>query len=163
MAITYEKIATTTLGSNQASVTFSSIGAGYTDIVAVLSVKAVGNTDAVVQFNNDSSTIYPFTTLRSNGSRATSDSYNNTNYGYTDLDGYVDASNFTSRVVHFMNYSNTTTHKSFLSRSSNPSTGQDLIINVWQSTAAIDTIKFLTTGQNYVTGSTFTIYGILKA
>jgi hypothetical protein len=38
MAITYEPIATTTLGSATSTVTFSSISGSYTDLVAVFEV-----------------------------------------------------------------------------------------------------------------------------
>ena len=40
MAITYEPIATTTLGSAAASVTFSSISGSYTDLVLIVVPKA---------------------------------------------------------------------------------------------------------------------------
>jgi hypothetical protein len=162
MALTYEKIATTTLGSAQSSVTFSSISGSYTDIVAILSVKGVSNLDVLIQFNGDTGTNYSFTTLRGNGSTVNSDRYSNYNYGYADLDGYANTTNFSTRIINIMNYSNTTTYKTFLARSATANNGLDAIVNLWRSTSAITSITF-SAGANYATDSTFTLYGILKA
>jgi hypothetical protein len=76
MTATYEKIATTTLGSNSATIEFTSISGTYTDIVLILSAKASGgNMDAWIQFNGDTGTNYSMTTLRANGSTVTSDRF----------------------------------------------------------------------------------------
>jgi hypothetical protein len=65
-----------------------------------------------------------------------------------------------------MNYSNTTTYKTALNRSNQAAGGVDATVGLWRSTAAIDTIRFYanTNGsQNFLTGSTFTLYGIAAA
>ena len=54
---TYTPIATQTLGSAAASVTFSSIPQGYTDLVLVDNVKSAsgaGDSELDVRFNGDS-------------------------------------------------------------------------------------------------------------
>jgi hypothetical protein len=160
MTATYEKIATTTLGSNSATIEFTSISGTYTDIVLILSAKASGgNMDAWIQFNGDTGTNYSMTTLRANGSTVTSDRYTNLNYGYGDLSGYINTSDFNVEIIQFMNYSNTTTFKTFLSRASTAGNGLDAIVNLWRNTAAITSIK-LSGSQNYATGTTATLYGI---
>lgn len=156
---TYTPIATQTLTSNAATVTFSSIPQNYTDLVAVLSVKGTNNMDVWIQFNGDTSTNYSFTTLRGNGTTATSDRYSNQNYGYADLDGYANTTNFSTRTINIMNYSNTTTNKTFLARSATAGNGLDAIVNLWRSTSAINSITFSGTAS-YTTGSTFNLYGI---
>ena len=64
-----------------------------------------------------------------------------------------------------MNYSNTTTYKSFMARGSDTvNGGVQAEINNWHSTSAINTIKiFLQGGTNFGVGSTFTLYGISSA
>ena len=64
MAITYEPIATTTLGSATASVTFSSLGS-YTDIVLVCSVQSASSGDARIniRFNGDTASNYSGTCM----------------------------------------------------------------------------------------------------
>ena len=61
MAITYEPIATTTLGTAAASVTFSTISGAFTDLVLVMAFAntGVGNgNDILMQFNSDSGSNY---------------------------------------------------------------------------------------------------------
>ena len=160
MTATYKKIATTTLGSNQATIEFTSISGAYTDIVLILSAKASGgNMDALIQVNSDTGSNYSFTALSGNGSSASSNTYSNQNSGYGDLNGYINTSNFNVEIIQFMNYSNTTTYKTFLSRASTAGNGLDAIVNLWRNTAAITSIK-LSGSQTYATGTTATIYGI---
>ena len=160
MSSTYEKIATTTLGSNSATIEFTSISGTYTDIVLILSAKASGgNMDALIQVNSDTGSNYSFTILSGNGSSASSSRFSNQNSGYGDLSGFINTSNFNVEIIQFMNYSNTTTYKTFLSRASTAGNGVDAIVNLWRNTAAITSIK-LSGGQNYATGTTATLYGI---
>jgi hypothetical protein len=160
MTSTYEKIATTTLGSNSATIEFTSISGTYTDIVLILSAKASGgNMDALIQVNSDTGSNYSFTILSGNGSSASSSRFSNQNSGYGDLSGFINTSNFNVEIIQFMNYSNTTTYKTFLSRASTAGNGVDAIVNLWRNTAAITSIK-LSGSQNYATGTTATLYGI---
>jgi hypothetical protein len=63
MTATYEKIATTTLGSTTATVTFSSISGAYTDLVLVERlVKSITGGSLQVRFNSDTGTNYSATT-----------------------------------------------------------------------------------------------------
>ena len=69
-------------------------------------------------------------------------------------------------VTHFMNYSNTTTYKTLLSRSGTLGgsyTGTTLIAGLWRSTSAITSILVGCTTNTFVAGSTFTLYGIKAA
>jgi hypothetical protein len=74
MAITYEPIATTTLGSAAADVTFTSISGTYTDLVLVAVTQIGSSGDYLgVQFNSDTGTNYSRTRLSGNGTSASSD------------------------------------------------------------------------------------------
>jgi hypothetical protein len=161
---TYEPIATTTLGSAQSSVTFSSIPGTYTDLVVVIdSAMTAGSTSNLgMQFNSDtgSNTNYSSTRLLGDGSAASSGRNTSTSYG---MIGDVDTNKFVS-INHIMNYANTTTYKTFLSRTGNAGAYLGAYVSLWRSTAAITTVVLKQPGgSTFVSGSTFTLYGVLAA
>lgn len=161
---TYEAIATQTLGSAAASVTFSSIPSTYTDLVLISTAGVTsGALNYAVRFNSDSGTNYSRTVLSGTGSAATSD--RNTGLTYTILNdyGYLDTTLNTNILAHIMNYSNTTTFKTTLSRTNNAANGTSACVNLWRSTAAINSLLILPTGSTFLAGSTFSLYGILAA
>ena len=163
MPKTYDKIATQTLGSASASVTFSSIPATYTDLVVVASANsAAANNFFYLQFNGDTSTNYSYTRLFGDGSTAISDRTTNFAAG---LVGYVSSTIKTTSIVQIMNYANTTTFKTFISRASNTTVWAAAIVGLWRATpAAINEVKFIMgSSDNTLAGSTFTLYGIKSA
>jgi hypothetical protein len=72
MPATYEKIATTTLGSASATITFSSISSAYTDLRLVITALQGSGNNIALRFNSDSGTNYSRTRLIGNGTSATS-------------------------------------------------------------------------------------------
>jgi hypothetical protein len=168
MPVTYDPIATQTLGSTAASVTFSSIPGTYTDLMLVIVPASSAQKDIDVRFNGDTNTNYSGTILTGNGSTATSIRFTNNTSGYITYYGATTTTLGNSVfIVNFMNYSNTTTYKTLLARSNNASTGVDLTVNMWRNTAAITSIQIgpnLQQGTNtWSAGSTFTLYGIKAA
>jgi len=164
MASTYTPIATTTLGSNSTAVTFSSISGAYTDLILVTSAKlTTGSNDAIVRVNSDTATNYSNTILTGTGSAASSARVSNNTKMYLDNNGWVTSGEFNVSIGHFMNYSNTTTYKTMLARGNNATSGVDAIVNLWRSTSAITAIEISGNGGTFVTGSTFTLYGIKAA
>lgn len=165
--ITYTPITSTTLGSAQTSVTFSSIPSTYTNLVLVLSGNQASNSSTNIQFNSDTGNNYSFTIVSGNGTSATSERVtNNSSINITNT-GYMPSasSTFNTTIVHIHNYANTTTYKTILSRAGAAGTGTDTIVGLWRSTSAITDIKFrISNGStNINTGSTFTLYGITAA
>ena len=169
---TYTPIATTTLGSNSNTFTFTSIPSTYTDLVVIASTAISGGaTDIQYRFGNtgsiDSGSNYSTTVLYGSGSAA--GSYRQSSQTYILADYYaVPTSTLggSTAIFQIMNYSNTTTYKTALNRSNQAGGGVDATVGLWRSTAAIDTIRFYanTNGtQNFLTGSTFTLYGIAAA
>jgi hypothetical protein len=161
---TYEPIATTTLGSAQASVTFSSLGS-YTDIVAIVNVK---NTVGAgywlqAQFNGFTSNQYSTTVLQGNGSAASSYRYSNESDGVRC--GATYTSNFTPAIINILNYSNSTTFKTVLSRFNDGGNTVQALVGLFRQTGVITSIKFqIEAGTaNIASGSTFTLYGIAAA
>jgi hypothetical protein len=160
MTSTYEKIATTTLGSAQANVTFSSISGAYTDLVLIINSKFTSaSQDTLCQLNDDTTNNYTGTIIRGSGSAAASTRYTGSASLYFDNYGGTTALENTY-IVNFMNYSNTTTFKTILSRFSNASAGVEASAQLYRSTSAITKIKIYPSGGNLDTGSTFTLYGI---
>lgn len=159
---TYVKVASQTLGSNSASVTFSNLPQNFTDLVLVMNDKiSSGEESPWIQFNGDTGTNYSDTLLYGNGTSALSGKHTSLATPYF---GNTNATDFNNQIVNIMNYSNNTTYKTVLTRSSMPARLVAATAVLWRSTAAITSIKIGVSGTaNYVTGTTFTIYGIEAA
>lgn len=167
MATTYEKIATNTLSSSSSTVTFSSISGAYTDLVLVMNpiANTAGGSFPYLRFNGDAGSNYSRTMIQGTGSAVQTDRQASGTEGYIIYGNTVQTDTAFNAIVNIMNYSNTTTYKTFLSRTNQASgTGRvEALIGMWRSTSAITSIV-LTCGDNsFVSGSTFTLYGILKA
>lgn len=157
MTVTYEKIATTTLGSAASSVTFSSISNAYTDIVLICSIaNTVGQADVRIRLNGDTATNYSYTQLFGTGSAAGSNRSSNNSFA---AGGYIGTTQSNS-IVHFQNYSNTTTNKSILARYNDTGNLVVAAVSLWRSTSAINEIGISFSANNFASGSVFTIYGI---
>jgi len=157
---TYEPIATQTLGSNTATVTFSSISGNYTDLILVFNGKSNVSSGAFYyRLNSDSGSNYSSTHLKGNGTSATSDIYSSASYMYALGNGFT---NETAIITQFQNYSNTTTYKTALTRWSSLSLYVAASVGLWRSTSAITTIDIYSLNI-FATGSTFTLYGIAAA
>jgi len=174
MAKTYEPISTQTVGTAVATVTFSSIPQTYTDLVFVSSTYYSAPVAMRVRFNNDSATNYSYTILGGSNLAPGTGAYSGRDSTISSINllAYYAATNstgniFAPTVATFMNYSNSTTYKTLLSRSGafDNSTGRDveLFAGVWRSTAAITRVDLLTSSGNFAVGSTFTLYGIKAA
>lgn len=169
MAVTYEPISTTTLGSAN-TITFSSIPATYTDLVLVIvgGLSRASTTDnLLVRLNGDTGLNYSDTYLLGNGTTASSgrdSSQDNLFYAGIRMDGttYGLTSNV---IINFLNYSNTTTYKTALARGNSASAwGAEATVGLWRSTAAINSIYLAgQTSANFQAGTQATLYGIKAA
>ena len=162
---TYTPIATTTLGSSASSYTFSSIPSTYTDLVLVIVGKMVsGAYDTALRFNGDTGTNYSRTVLTGTGSVAASGRSTSTNVMYIDANGVKDTTFNSNDIIHIMNYANTTSFKTAISRSNNAGTGVDASVGLWRSTSAINSITILAMSSGtWDTGTQMTLYGIQAA
>ena len=167
MAITYEPIATTTLGSAAASITFSSISSAYTDLrlVIVATMNSAG-TMHTLQFISDTGTNYSTTSLYGTGSAA--GAYRTTNYSYFELGGESTGGSTTIPMlltIDIFSYTGST-YKTILGTESNDLNGSGEItrrVGLWRSTSAITSIKIPTSSGNLAAGTTATLYGIKAA
>jgi hypothetical protein len=155
---TYTPLATTTLSSTSSAVTFSSISGAYTDLVLVYNGYASsGTANARFLINGDTGSNYSYTTLEGSGTAAGSAR------GSSQSSGYLWQTSLGNQTgtIHFLNYSNTTTYKTTLSRGGNPASYLSADVNLWRSTSAITSITVQ--GTTYQIGSTFSLYGIQSA
>ena len=175
-APTYVKLASYTVPSAVASYTFSNIPQGYTDLVVITQagVTASGNAGYMRVGNSsvDTGTNYSTTYITGNGSTAVGGRYTSSSLGVSFLQpGWGNqASLYTIGVSNIMNYANTTTYKTIVSRSGSAGTAtasgvaSEAGVGSWRSTAAINIITlYPEASTTWLSGSTFTLYGIKAA
>ena len=163
MPATYEPIATTSPNGVN-SYSFTSIPGTYTDLrLVIVAVTNTAGSSVTLQFNSNS-TGYSQTDLAGNGSAASSTRASNEDRWY--LSG-VTPEGVTSTPAHYtvdiFNYAGST-NKTGLVTASNDKNGSGRVlrsVGLWSNTAAITSLTVFTTGT--VTGTTATLYGILKA
>ena len=170
MAKTYTPIATQTLSTATANVTFSSIPSAYTDLVIVCDnlFIASGTPNLRVRLNGDTGSNYSVTPIEGNGATAYSVRQINItgiDFGYyTSLYPISTSTIPNNAIINIMNYSNSTTYKTVLARSGSSYTGTNANVGLWRNTASITSVTVTnSTAANFSVGSTFTLYGILKA
>ena len=158
---TYVALATQTLGSSTASVTFSSIPATYTDLVLIASIKYVSSGGfSKLTFNGDTTTNYSTTLVLGNGSAVSSSRTSNEAFIAFGYDANTET--FTD-ILNIQNYSNATTFKTVLNRHSAAGTRAEALVGLWRKTPETINSLTLTGGNNYAAGSTFSLYGIKSA
>jgi hypothetical protein len=160
-ASTYVKIASYTATSTVANYTFSNIPQSYTDLILVTSAKhSSGEQSLAMWFNGDTATNYSATYVYGTGSSATTGrDTNNTLIPIT----RSDTSNFWTGTVSIQSYSNPSIFKNTISKGNS---GSIAIVHngTWRSTAPVTSLTISgLSGNNFVAGSTFTIYGIKAA
>jgi hypothetical protein len=163
MAATYTPIASITLGADASSVTFSSIPQTYTDLILVSKTSLNGSAvrSLALRFNSDSSTNYSLTRMYADGSSTASDRDSNINYMGVGIVGFSAIASAGTFINNIMNYANTTTNKTVVSRSSDTAgTYISMYIGLWRSTSAITSVTILPSNDSLRSGSTFNLYGI---
>jgi hypothetical protein len=169
MAVTYEPIATNTLGSDTVTISFTSISGSYTDLVLVTNHYMTAQCTVGIRFNSDTGSNYSFTVLTGNGTSAASSRASTQTSIDTDTGVVRNPSVSNAMTIwNIQNYSNSTTYKSVVIRHTNATTdasGTSAGVGTWRNTAAITSITLLATSsvQSFKSGSTFTLYGIKAA
>jgi hypothetical protein len=161
MPNTYTELRRTVVGTATNTVVFDNIPQIYTDLVLVCNfINTIGQTDHGVRFNGDTASNYSRTQLFGTGSVAGSN--RGTNETLMNILGFIGTS-WSVSIMQIMNYSNTTTHKTAISRANGAS---DLVITaagLWRNTNAITSLNIIASGGNFAVGSTFSLYGIANA
>lgn len=169
MTTTYDCIAATTLGSNTNIVTFTGISQAYTDLILIANAQTTTDGYYEIRVGNgsiDTGTNYSYTNLFGDGTGANTIRDANIARIFTTNSGIQMGATGVNYplIVHFQNYSNTSTNKTILFRHNSPS-GTSIVVagaGLWRNTSAINQISIQNnfSAANYTAGSTFTIYGI---
>jgi hypothetical protein len=167
MAKTYEPITTTTISSNTATITLSSIPATYTDLIMITTAKSDQESDIYVRFNGDTATNYSYIygSGNHNGNTAHAGVSINGDWGHlADAYGLPGTDNRHTHIFNVFNYANTNVAKSVLTTSFRKGDGVDYISTCWRNTAAVNsiTLRFVS-GAVFQAGTIVSLYGILKA
>ena len=165
MAVTYEPIATTTLASAAANITFSSIPATYTDLVVVFNALCSGAGKTGQMLLNNATTGYSATFLRGTGSAAASNAFTS-DTSFTVMYQALSSTIPSFAKINIFNYAGST-YKTILVEDAQDYNGSGQVmrsVGLYQSTSAITSIKLQASGgTNLDAGSSATLYGILKA
>lgn len=171
MAVTYDNIATTTLGSAASSITFSSIPSTYTDLRLVLTATTSIADWSYLRFNGDtgSSTLYSQTRIYGNGTtaaNATNSNYNRVLLGDTILGIGTSTTIPTLSTLDIFSYAGSK-YKTGLVSISGDQNGTGYIyrnVCLYSSTSAISSMVIANgSGSNFNIGTTATLYGIKAA
>jgi len=164
---TYTPIASTTLTDPASSVTIGGIPQTYTDLVVVLNGLNSTSTgqDIFIRFNSDTGSNYSFTDLYGNGTTAASTRASNQTAGRLSYFVTPGTTGGFNSIAHIMNYSNTTTNKTVISRANSIGgnttyPGAEALVNLWRDTSAITSVTITCVSTSFASGSTFTLYGI---
>jgi hypothetical protein len=168
MPATYEPIATTTLGSAASTITFSSIPGTYTDLkLVILPIYSTAGRSILWQVNNDTGSNYSFTSVYGDGGSTGSYRVSNSTYWFpfqTVLSSSTTIPNL--HILDIFSYAGSTNKTALeeISGDLNSTGGVLRSVNLWRSTAAITSIKATASASaTFSTGTTATLYGILKA
>ena len=166
MPATYEKIQSTTLTSNAANVTFSSIPATYTDLHIVLYCLATAGVGVLTRFNNDSGNNYSKTQMTTEGATSIAilqTSQSSIALSYSGLDSTTPS----LLTWDILGYAGNTlkTVLAFDAQDRNGSGSTSSYAGLWRDATAISTITLVAGGSTYefTPGTTASLYGILKA
>jgi len=168
MALTYQAIATVTVGSGGASnIEFTSIPGTYTDLKIVISSRstqaALGEANRISFNGNTTNTDYTQKRLLGTGSAASSQSQT-TRETFFNVGANATASTFANSEIYIPNYTSSN-QKSASIDSVTENNGTEayaaLIAINWSGTAAITSVSFTSENSaNFVQYSTATLYGI---
>lgn len=169
MAVTYEPIATQTLGTAANNITFNSIAASWTDLRLVLvgTAASTGSEPRLV-FNADTGSNYSYNYYSGTGTSGTG------GRGTAQTSALMGLVGFDTTIPHLIicdifSYANSNVNKQTISYHAGNESGASGRVEVanarWSSSAAITSVKVqLSSGvTNFSIGTTATLYGIKAA
>ena len=153
---TYEAIATNTTTGTVSSYTFSSIPSTYTDLILVINDMGA-DTGYRLNMNGDTGNNYSSTFVYGESTSRVSGRGSN-----------VTAAPTVGRrpgntIMQFHNYSNTTTHKTVLTRGNASNHMVIATASLYRSTSAINSITITPESGSFGSGVTLSLYGITAA
>jgi len=165
MPATYEPIATTTLGSSSATITFSSIPATYTDLRLVFVGTTATSTIFTVRLNADSSALYSSTYLQGDGTSTASGRYTAQTLIYPTGSLSTIPEMITLDIFSYAG----STFKTFLLEEIGDNNGSGVVskfVCLYRNTSAITSVNLTAlygSTNTFAIGTTATLYGIKAA
>jgi len=169
MALQLIEIADVTVASPQATVTFTSIPQGYTDLIVKVSARdtratTTGNNGFNMRINGATTGYTGKQVYGGGGTAVGSINRNNTNIG-TITSANDAAGTFMSADIYIPNYTsaNPKSHSVDSVSDTNSATVYELdfVAKLQSTTSAVTEITFLCDTDSFATNSTFTLYGVL--
>jgi hypothetical protein len=166
---TYQLIRSHTVATAANSIVLDNISQSFTDLIII--GKSRVTTDASqsnLRFNGDSTAIYDLQALSNNGGGGLIGA-RESNRSQIDGAGAIGSTNgtgwFSGNEYHIFNYSDSTKYKTVFSFGMSSSNGNTLDycgygVGMWESTAPITSITFVTNSTAFAVGSSWSIYGI---
>ena len=160
-----QHIETIELGSSQSSITFSSIPQDYDDLVLKISARSDRAAEVASQLDllyNSSTANHSSVRLYGSGSSVGSTTDTRPFAGIIPASAST-TNTFSSETIYISNY--TATQAKSISTDSvmeNNATQsfQDLVAGLWNDTSAITSLEVVDVQANFVSGSTFSLYGV---
>jgi len=166
---TYTLISSNVLSSSSASVTFSAIPATYTDLVLRISARGDAggsNNYYTIVLNSNTGNVYSSTRVFGNGSTASSDREATGNPRFAVSQGMPGASatsnTFSNDEIYLPSYTvsaNKPISQFVVQENNNTTAYIQAQAHLFHSTATVSSI-LLTAASNFVSGSSFYLYGI---
>jgi hypothetical protein len=160
---TYTPLATVTLASNTSSVTFTGIPATYRDLIFVFAGTATAQSSSRFRMNGITGSNYSFVRAGGNGSTTFSSAPTDTYFPLVWSNSELSTTQ-SNAIVQIMDYSATDKHKTVLIRetNNNPSgPAVTMYAGRLDTTSAITSLTALVSANNFATGSTFSLYGVI--
>jgi hypothetical protein len=151
-------LATITLGTAQATVTFGSIPQGYRDLRLVIAGANSNASALFIRMNGDTGANYNDVSMYGDGSTTGSSPRSNISSGYI---ASTDAATSNVATVDIMDYSATDKHKSWLARGNASGSRVESRAGRWANTAAVTSLLVNTDTNTFSIGCVFSLYGIL--
>jgi hypothetical protein len=165
MPATYDPIATTTLGSAAANITFSGISSAYTDLRLIISSLSATTDAMYLRFNGDSGTNYSYGSIDGDGTSVGAGSGINNNRCFLTFFSLTSTTIPSFFDINIFSYTGSK-NKTCLTRTTqdyNGSGAGGVFAHLWRNTGAITSITFGGQSYNLSAGTTATLYGILRA
>jgi hypothetical protein len=158
----YVPLANLTIGSAQATITFSSISQSYRDLVLIVQGQQTTGSSQPYGRINGSANIYSHVNMFGNGTSTGSASTSSAgDILYTGNQSTLRPDGSMSMVVNFIDYSATNKHKIILSRAGSAINGQTVLTIIRaETTAAVSSFTISAGASGFIAGSTFALYGV---
>jgi hypothetical protein len=163
--VTYSPIQTQSVsGTSTTTITFSSLPAGYTDLVLIGKVNGTNSNDAYLRFNGDSSNIYADCVMRGTGTGSVT-STRDTFVPGIDMGPISNVTGSDQLIIelNIFSYNNPNITKTTLLQCGNAATHAWKNIGVWRSNEAITSLSLVIRSGVWKAGTIFSLYGIEAA